>query len=97
MRPRPGGPPRKANAAGLVEWLSITLWSRRRLWTQPQSDMMHAANRYHHTCRGLVAAVLLALLISAGIYEEREWEDMRSAARADQLVATLPLPQFPGY
>jgi serine/threonine protein kinase/formylglycine-generating enzyme required for sulfatase activity len=73
---------------GFVEWLTISFWSRRRRWTETQRAMMRAANRYHAGRIGVVAIVLVLLLATA-IYEEHMRADMRDAARADQLVATI--------
>ncbi len=43
------------------EWLQIRRWTRKKTWTPPQQSMMATAGRYH-AVRGLVAAVVLALL-----------------------------------
>jgi hypothetical protein len=51
----------------LWQWLQICLLTRKKTWTPPQRKMMPRATRYH-VVRGLVVALLLAL-IGWGSYE----------------------------
>jgi formylglycine-generating enzyme required for sulfatase activity len=53
--------PESRQLPSLVQWLQIRWYTRKKTWTPPQRKMMRKATRYH-VVRGLVVAVLLALL-----------------------------------
>jgi hypothetical protein len=53
----------------LLQWFQIQWFTARKNWTPPQRKMMAKAGRYH-AVRGLVVAVVLALLGWGG-YERR--------------------------
>lgn len=78
----------KRRLPGLVEWFTIWFWSRRERWSEAQRSMMHAANRYHAR-RGLIAAAILTVLAGSAIYALVLLSNMRSAARARELIATI--------
>jgi eukaryotic-like serine/threonine-protein kinase len=59
--------PENRQLPSLWQWLQICLLTRKKTWTPPQRKMMPRATLYH-VVRGLVAAVLLAL-IGWGSYE----------------------------
>jgi len=57
--------PENRQLPSLPHWLSISLLTRKETWTPPQRKMMRRAARYH-AVRGLVVAVLLALIAWGG-------------------------------
>jgi serine/threonine protein kinase/formylglycine-generating enzyme required for sulfatase activity len=53
--------PENRQLPSLAQWLQVRWFTARKNWTPPQRKMMAKAGRYH-AARGLVAAVVLALL-----------------------------------
>jgi len=59
--------PNNRQLPSLLQWLNIRCLTQKKNWTQPQQNLMAKARRYH-AVRGLVVAVVVALL-SWGGYE----------------------------
>ena len=55
------GKPENRNLPSWWEWVSIRLLTKKKTWTKPQQKMMRKARR-HHVVRGLILAVILALV-----------------------------------
>jgi serine/threonine protein kinase/formylglycine-generating enzyme required for sulfatase activity len=64
------------------EWLNIRLLSRKKNWTPPEQMFMAKAGRYH-AVRGLVAAVVLALL---GWFGYESYGTLKAHALQDRLL-----------
>ncbi len=59
--------PENRQLPSLVQWFTIRWWTQKKNWTPPQKKMMARAGRYH-AVRGLVLAMVLAL-VGWGGYE----------------------------
>src|SRR5262249_100920 len=57
--------PESRQLPSLLQWTGIRLLTRKKTWTEPERWLMQQAARYH-VRRGLVVAVLLALLAWGG-------------------------------
>ena len=75
--------PENRQLPSLWQWGSIRWLTRKKTWTPPQKKMMRQATRYH-AVRGLVVAVLLALLGWGG-YEGHG--TLKAHALRDSLLA----------
>ena len=53
--------PENRQLPSMLQWFNIRWWTQKKNWTPPQKKMMAKAGRYH-SVRGLVLAVVLALL-----------------------------------
>ncbi|MGA2258483.1 MAG: AAA family ATPase, partial [Thermoguttaceae bacterium] len=53
--------PENRQLPSLFQWCSIRCWTQKRFWTPPQKKMMARARKYH-ALRGLVLAMVLALV-----------------------------------
>ncbi len=68
--------PERRYLPSVLEWLKIRLFTRRRMWTLPQRNMMGVAGRYH--LLRLVLALLFVSLIGLGINEYRAEQHART-------------------
>ena len=59
--------PENRQLPSLLQWFTIRWWTQKKNWTPPQKKMMAKAGRYH-AVRGLVLAMVLAL-VGWGGYE----------------------------
>jgi hypothetical protein len=57
--------PENRQLPSLLEWLQIGWWTKKKNWTPPQRKMIRKAGRYH-VVRGMMVALILALISFAG-------------------------------
>jgi hypothetical protein len=72
----------------LLQWLQIRWLTSKKTWTPAQRKLMDKASRYH-AIRGLVRAILLAVLIAGSLGIRAQVEDQRMSTHAAGLVQSL--------
>jgi formylglycine-generating enzyme required for sulfatase activity len=84
--------PENRQLPSLWQWLQIRWLTQKKSWTAPQRQMMHKANRYH-AVRGLLVAVLVALL-GWGSYEGYHWTQAEKLVEAIVAADTTDVPRL---
>ena len=84
--------PENRQLPSLVQWLQIWWLTQKKHWTPPQRQMMRRANRCH-VVRGLLVAVLVALL-GWGSYEGYHWTQAEKLVEAIVSADTTDVPHF---
>ena len=79
--------PENRHLPTLWEWLGIRALTDRRRWTDPERAMMQRASRFHRS-RLTIAAVLLGLIMSVGL-----WTWNRVARNRRELLAQKAMEQ----
>ncbi|HLN26421.1 MAG TPA: SUMF1/EgtB/PvdO family nonheme iron enzyme [Gemmataceae bacterium] len=80
--------PENRQLPSLLQWLSILGVTQKRNWTGPQNKMMRKASRYY-AVRGLVVAVLIAVVTLTGLTIREQVVEQHKATEAAGLVQRL--------
>ncbi|MGI9517348.1 MAG: formylglycine-generating enzyme family protein, partial [Pirellulaceae bacterium] len=72
----------------LPEWINIRFLTRSSTWTEPQRKMMHKAGRVHGL-RGVISALLVVMLVFAGLTIRNSFSQRQRQAEATRLVEGL--------
>ena len=80
--------PENRQLPSLWQWFTIRWWTRKKIWTPPQTKMMAKTGRYH-AVRGLVSAVLFAVVLFTGLAILEQFAEQQKQTVADGLVQSL--------
>lgn len=83
--------PERRRLPNLLEFLDVTLFTRRRDRTDPQQQMIRAAGK-HHGARCLIAAALLTVAALIGL----EWRGRSKARELTRQLTTADIQAVPG-